>query len=220
MFMSFCNINLQKLIAQQMNWQHKQPQWQVTLHPPFWLEWWTTRRQLKPQLLKSRLQLLVGTYIFFRTVKKSLKIPKRPIVFNNCQVTNNKKRIFLKTTNKRYYLFSRNQNLAKFFVSRLVFFANTPPKHDISLQYFIGLWKLNYNFLAVKRFIKSFNKKKKQTKKNRYEITILSHVFLLLQLRTKLIIIDIVLQKSLKIPKAVIRILPNYQLYVCVNDAR
>jgi hypothetical protein len=32
---------------------------------------------------------------------------KRPIVFNNCQVTNNKKRIFLKTTNKRYYLFSQ-----------------------------------------------------------------------------------------------------------------
>jgi hypothetical protein len=31
----------------------------------------------------------------------------RPIVFNNCQVTNNKKRIFLKTTNKRYYLFSQ-----------------------------------------------------------------------------------------------------------------
>ena len=32
---------------------------------------------------------------------------KRPIVFNNCQVTKNKKRIFLKTTNKRYYLFSQ-----------------------------------------------------------------------------------------------------------------
>ena len=32
---------------------------------------------------------------------------KRPIVFNNCQVTNNKNRIFLKTTNKRYYLFSQ-----------------------------------------------------------------------------------------------------------------
>ena len=31
---------------------------------------------------------------------------KRPIVFNNCQVTNNK-RIFLKTTNKRYYLISQ-----------------------------------------------------------------------------------------------------------------
>ena len=32
---------------------------------------------------------------------------KRPIVFNNCQVTNNKNKIFLKTTNKRYYLFSQ-----------------------------------------------------------------------------------------------------------------
>ena len=32
---------------------------------------------------------------------------KRSIVFNNCQVTNNNKRIFLKTTNKRYYLFSQ-----------------------------------------------------------------------------------------------------------------
>jgi hypothetical protein len=32
---------------------------------------------------------------------------KHPIVFNNCQVTNNKKIIFLKTTNKRYYLFSQ-----------------------------------------------------------------------------------------------------------------
>jgi hypothetical protein len=32
---------------------------------------------------------------------------KRPIVFNNCHVTNNKKRIFLKTTNKRYYSFSQ-----------------------------------------------------------------------------------------------------------------
>ena len=30
---------------------------------------------------------------------------KHPIVFNNCQVTNNNKIIFLKTTNKRYYLF-------------------------------------------------------------------------------------------------------------------
>ena len=32
---------------------------------------------------------------------------KRTIVFNNCQVTNNKNKIFLKTTNKRYYLFSQ-----------------------------------------------------------------------------------------------------------------
>jgi hypothetical protein len=34
-------------------------------------------------------------------------ISKSPIVFNNCQVTNNKNRILLKTTNKRYYLFSQ-----------------------------------------------------------------------------------------------------------------
>jgi hypothetical protein len=37
-------------------------------------------------------------------------------------------------------VFSKNTSLetkfeTKFFVSRLVFFANTPPKHDISVQY-------------------------------------------------------------------------------------
>ena len=41
------------------------------------------------------------------TVPSEWNSSKRPIVFNNCQVTSNKNKIFLKKTNKRYYLLSQ-----------------------------------------------------------------------------------------------------------------
>jgi hypothetical protein len=44
----------------------------------------------------------------------------------------------MKTTNKRHYLFSLETTFQKFFVSGLVFFAYTPPKHDISVQNFFS----------------------------------------------------------------------------------
>ena len=56
---------------------------------------------------------------------------KRPIVFNNCQVTNNKKRIFLKTTNKRYCLFSHFSSLDWYFL-------------QIPLPNMIYLFKIQY----------------------------------------------------------------------------
>jgi hypothetical protein len=92
------------------------------------------------------------------TVPAERSSPKRPIVFNNCQVTNNKKKEYSckRQTKGIIYLANALNNiqcnqtdvsywegylrkipvfrLGKLFVSRLVFFANTPPKHDIYVQ--------------------------------------------------------------------------------------
>ena len=58
-----------------------------------------------PWYLRKRISL------FYPQVPQTAKFirnsSKRPIVLNNCQVTNNKNKIFMKTTNKRYYLFSQ-----------------------------------------------------------------------------------------------------------------
>jgi hypothetical protein len=62
---------------------------------------------------KKKKKIMFGKGIFDITNRNTTTVPaegnssKRHIVFNNCQVTNNKNKIFLKTTNKRYYLFSQ-----------------------------------------------------------------------------------------------------------------